>query len=349
MVAATAEPVSDEAHTVEVTASVGIALARGSAVDPGALIRDADVAMYQAKDLGRNRVALFDGEMRRQAVERVDVERELRFGIHAGQLVLHYQPIVDVAARSMVGLEALVRWQHPRRGLLEPNEFIPLAEQCGLILDLGSWVLDEASRQLAQWEQEGVRPAGRVAVNISARQLANVDLPGLVSETLARHGLSGEALSLEVTESAVMTSGVPGVVIDRLKELGAQLSVDDFGTGYSSLSYLHRLPVDTLKIDRSFVESLGRDEAARVITSAILQLSRALGVDVVAEGVEDLAQIHELIALGCHSMQGFYFSVPLTSAEMGVMLREPERLRASIAGIPRQRVANAEEPAVAER
>jgi EAL domain-containing protein (putative c-di-GMP-specific phosphodiesterase class I) len=287
--------------------------------------------------------------MRLRTFERIDIERELRTAIDCGQLVLHYQPIVDVAARSMVGVEALVRWQHPRRGLLEPNEFIPLAEQCGLILDLGSWVLDEACRQLAQWEQEGVRPAGRVAVNISARQLANVDLPGLVSETLARHGLSGEALSLEVTESAVMTSGVPGVVIDRLKELGAQLSVDDFGTGYSSLSYLHRLPVDTLKIDRSFVESLGRDEAARVITSAILQLSRALGVDVVAEGVEDLAQIHELIALGCHSMQGFYFSVPLTSAEMGVMLREPERLRASIAAIPRQRAASAEEPAVAER
>jgi EAL domain-containing protein (putative c-di-GMP-specific phosphodiesterase class I) len=313
------------------------------------LIRDADVAMYQAKELGRNRVALFDGDMRLRAFERVDVERELRTAIDSGELVLHYQPIVDVAAGSLLGLEALVRWQHPRRGLLEPNEFIPLAEQCGLIFDLGAWVLNEACRQLAEWEREGIRPSGRMAINISARQLANAELPGLVADTLARHGLSGEALSLEVTESAVMTSGVPGVVIERLKELGAQLSVDDFGTGYSSLSYLHRLPVDTLKIDRSFVESLGRDEAARVITSAILQLSRALEVDVVAEGVEDLAQIHELIALGCNTMQGFYFSVPLTSTEMGVMLREPERLSASIAAIPRQRAATADEPAAAER
>ena len=337
MVAATAEPVSDESHTVEVTASVGVALARGPAVDPGALIRDADVAMYQAKDLGRNRVALFDGEMRRQAVERVDVERELRFGIDAGQLVLHYQPIVDVAAAALLGVEALVRWQHPERGLLEPCEFIPMAEQSGLIVELGAWVLDEACRQMASWEADGVRPAGRMAVNLSARQLARTDLPDLVAETLRRHGLSGDALSLEVTESTAMASGVTGGVIDQLKALGAQLSVDDFGTGYSSLSYLHRLPVDTLKIDRSFVESLGHDEAARVITSAILQLSRALQLTVVAEGVEELEQMQELIDLGCSGMQGFLFSVPLTPDEMGSMLRDPDSLASALTAIPMQR------------
>ncbi|HTY71370.1 MAG TPA: EAL domain-containing protein [Actinomycetes bacterium] len=340
MVVATAEPITDGEHTVEVTASVGVAVARGPGIDPVALVRDADVAMYQAKELGRNRVAMFDREMRRQAVARVDVERELKTAIETGQLTLHYQPIVDVDAGRMLGLEALVRWQHPYRGLLEPNEFVPLAEQSGLIYELGAWVLDEACRQLAEWQREGIRLGGRLAVNLSARQLTHVDLPSLVARTLDKHGLSGDVLSLEVTESAVMTGAAPGVVIDRLKALGAQLSVDDFGTGYSSLSYLHRLPVDTLKIDRSFVESLGRDDAARVITSAILQLSHALEVSVVAEGVEDAAQIRELMALGCSSMQGFFFSEPLTAEQMGTLLREPDRLSASMAAIPRQRAAS---------
>ena len=220
-----------------------------------------------------------------------------------------------------------------------------MAEQSGLIVELGAWVLDEACRQMASWESDGVRPAGRMAVNLSARQLARVDLPDLVAETLRRHGLSGDALSLEVTESTAMASGVTGDVIDRLKALGAQLSVDDFGTGYSSLSYLHRLPVDTLKIDRSFVESLGHDEAARVITSAILQLSRALELTVVAEGVEELDQMQELIDLGCSGMQGFLFSVPLTPDEMGTMLRDPDSLASALSAIPMQRRDRAEQPA----
>jgi diguanylate cyclase (GGDEF)-like protein len=348
LVSAAAEAVRDGTDTAEVTASVGVAIAREGDADPGILLRDADLAMYQAKDRGRNQVALFDGEMRERTVARVDVERELRAAIAAGQFVLHYQPIVDTAAGTVLGVEALVRWQHPRRGLLEPSEFIPLAEQTGLIVDLGTWVLDEACRQMAEWDRDGVRPAGRMAVNVSARQLAHTDLPELVARTLERHGLSGDALTLEVSESAVMTSGVPGQVIDRLKELGAQLSVDDFGTGYSSLSYLHRLPVDTLKIDRSFVENLGRDESAEVITSAILQLSHALELAVVAEGVETIDQMQELIGLGCHSMQGFFFSAPLPPDEMGAMLRQPEKLAAAIAAIPRQRPAGTQQAATRE-
>jgi diguanylate cyclase (GGDEF)-like protein/PAS domain S-box-containing protein len=346
MVTATVEPLSDGDDTVRITASVGIAMARGADVDPSTLVRDADVAMYQAKELGRNRVALFDREMRRRAVARVDIERELRAAIVAHQLVLHYQPMVDVIAGRILGIEALVRWAHPDRGLLEPGQFIPLAEQTGLIIDLGAWVLDEACRQLAEWQRAGVRPPGRLAVNLSARELAHNDLPELVAETLARYGVSGDALSLEVTETAVMSGGVPSHVIDGLKELGTQLSVDDFGTGYSSLSYLHRLPVDTLKIDRSFVVGLGHDAAARVVSSAILQLSQVLEVVVVAEGVEDIEQMQELITLGCNTMQGFLFSRPLPPGEMTAMLRNPQRvaaqLAADIAAIPRQRPSAAQ-------
>jgi diguanylate cyclase (GGDEF)-like protein len=328
---------------VGVTVSIGIASARGTEQTAEEVLRNADVAMYMAKANGKARFAIFDPGMHAAIRERHELGAQLQHAVELEQLRLVYQPIVALDSGEVRGLEALVRWQHPERGLLEPCEFIPMAEQSGLIVELGAWVLDEACRQMASWERDGVRPAGRMAVNLSARQLARTDLPALVAETLRRHGLSGDALSLEVTESTAMASGVTGDVIDQLKALGAQLSVDDFGTGYSSLSYLHRLPVDTLKIDRSFVESLGHDEAARVITSAILQLSRALELTVVAEGVAELEQMQELIDLGCSGMQGFLFSVPLTPEEMGSMLRDPDSLASALSAIPMQRGAQADQ------
>jgi diguanylate cyclase (GGDEF)-like protein len=309
-VAATvSEPIVLGGRESVITASIGIAHAEaGTRAED--MLRDSDVAMYGAKERGRSRIELFDAEMRRRMMDRLELERSLRSAITAGELRLDYQPIVCFDGWRVVAAEALVRWDHPERGVVHPAEFIPLAEESGLILPLGRWVLDEACRQLAAWRAAG-RAALRVTVNLSVRQFADPDLVAAVAEALARAGLPADALWLEITESILMEEvEATAETLRALKRLGVHLSVDDFGTGYSSLNYLKRLPVDLLKIDRSFVAGLGSDPEDAAIVHAIVSLARALRLSVVAEGVEHPDQLHALQRLGCNAVQGFLLARP---------------------------------------
>jgi diguanylate cyclase (GGDEF)-like protein len=307
-----------------VSASIGIAVARPGdpKVEADSLIRDADAAMYRAKERGRARCELFDAEMRARAVQRLEVERELRHALDEDQLTLHYQPIVSTATGDVTGVEALVRWQHPERGLLPPGEFIPVAEDSGLIGPIGRWVQEAACRQTAAWHEE--RPDARpldISVNLSAREVAHRDLPAAVAEILARTGLDPVHLRLEITESVLVEESSPvSATLEALHELGVTLVLDDFGTGYSSLAYLNRFPLDVLKIDRSFIEALGAEQERTAIVEAIIGMARALSMDVIAEGVENEAQLSELQRLGCDYAQGFLFSRPLPARQIGRML-----------------------------
>jgi diguanylate cyclase (GGDEF)-like protein len=307
--AAVAEPIVLDGRETVITASIGIAHA-----EPGTraedILRDSDVAMYRAKERGRARIELFDAELRRRMLARLEMERSLRSAIADGELRLAYQPIVCFDDWRVVAAEALVRWQHPERGVVQPAEFIPLAEDSGLILPLGRWVLDEACRQLAAWRAAG-RPALRVTVNLSARQFADPDLITVVGDALSRAGLPADALWLEITESVLMEEVDDSAeTLRALKRLGVHLSVDDFGTGYSSLSYLKRFPVDLLKIDRSFVDGLGTDPDDGAIVLAIVSLAKALRLGVVAEGVEHPWQLEALQGLGCNAVQGYLLGRP---------------------------------------
>jgi diguanylate cyclase (GGDEF)-like protein len=309
-VAATvAEPIILGGRETVITASIGIAHAEaGTRAED--MLRDSDVAMYGAKERGRSRIELFDAEMRRRMVDRLEMERSLRTAIANGELRLDYQPIVSFDGWQVTAAEALVRWDHPERGVVHPAEFIPLAEESGLILPLGRWVLTEACRQLALWRAEG-RPELRVTVNLSARQFADPGLIDVVAEALARACLPADALWLEITESVLMEEvEATANTLYALKRLGVHLAVDDFGTGYSSLSYLKRFPVDLLKIDRSFIDGLGTDPEDGAIVLAIVSLAQALRLEVVAEGVEHFHQLEALHRLGCDAVQGYLLARP---------------------------------------
>ena len=305
-----------------VTASVGIALAREAGERPETLIRDADAAMYRAKERGRGRYEVFDQVMRARAVERLQLENELRRAIGRDELRVHYQPIVSLESGNIVALEALVRWQHPRRGLIAPADFILTAEESGAIESLGRWVMEQACRQAAEWHaaRPDAFPVG-MAVNLSARQVSQADLPALVAEMLTSTGLEPASLSLEITESALVEeSGASVDNLNALREMGVRLVIDDFGTGYSSLSYLRRFPLDAIKIDRSFVEGLGAERDSAAIVDALVAMSRALSLGVVAEGVETAIQIEELKRLGCRQAQGFFFATPLPAPQVQQLL-----------------------------
>ena len=310
-----------------VTASVGIAVARPSGTEPidaDLLIRDADAAMYRAKERGRARCELFDAEMRARAVRRVEVERELRHALERDELVLHYQPVVSLVSGEITGLEALVRWQHPERGLLDPGEFISIAEDSGLIEPIGRWVQEAACRQTLAWHEQ--RPDARpfdISVNLSARQVAHRDLPTVVSEILERTGLDPIHLRLEITESVLVEESATAIAtLEALSELGVGLVLDDFGTGYSSLAYLNRFPFDALKIDRSFVEALGVEQERTAIIEAIIGMARALSLDVIAEGVENQVQLSELRRFDCDFGQGHLFSRALPPPKVERLLAE---------------------------
>jgi diguanylate cyclase (GGDEF)-like protein/PAS domain S-box-containing protein len=310
-----------------VTASVGIAIARprgAEPVDAEMLIRDADAAMYRAKDRGRGRCELFDAEMRAHAVRRLETERELRHALDRNELELHYQPVVALGSGEIVGLEALVRWKHPQRGLLDPGEFVSVAEDSGLIESIGRWVQETACRQALGWHE--LRPDHRpldVAVNLSARQVAHRDLAATVREILTRTGLDPVNLRLEVTESVLVEESASATAtLEALSEIGVRLVLDDFGTGYSSLAYLNRFPFDALKIDRFFVEGLGVEQERTAIVEAVIGMARALSLDAIAEGVESEAQLSELRRLGCDYAQGHLFSRPLTAEKVTSLLRE---------------------------
>jgi diguanylate cyclase (GGDEF)-like protein/PAS domain S-box-containing protein len=310
-----------------VTVSIGIALAGGERTVAGALIRDADAALYRAKDRGRGRYEVFDRAMRIRTLERLSLENDLRRALEGEQLRVHYQPLVALRDRTIVGLEALVQWEHPKRGLVGPLEFIPVAEESGLIGPIGEWVLHEACRQACEWHAASPDAAPlAVAVNLSVRQITQRDLSGMVARTLRDTGLGPQSLCLEITESVILDdSDAANQALRALLALGVRMVLDDFGTGYSSLGYLTRLPIDGLKIDRSFVKRLGVSERSTAIVTAIVRMAAALSMEVTAEGVETARQIEELQRLGCHYAQGFHFAHPLPAAEIAEVLRRPGR------------------------
>ena len=303
-------PFTVDGDEVFATASIGIALA-DDASTPDDLLRDADSAMYRAKALGRDRVELFDTRLRDEATARLQLETFLRRALELGELTVHYQPEVDLRTGEVVGAEALVRWHHPHSGLLDAAAFIEAAEETGLILDIGAWVLGEACRQAAAWRTHDATRLSTMRVNLSARQILQPDLLPVVVEALEATGLPSSALCLEITETALMSDAAASLeVLSSLRRLGVQLAIDDFGTGYSSLAHLKRFPVDVLKIDRSFVDGLGTDPDDTSIVTAIVGLGRALGLRIVAEGVETERQLTELRMLGCDAAQGYLFARP---------------------------------------
>jgi diguanylate cyclase (GGDEF)-like protein/PAS domain S-box-containing protein len=297
-------------HTLRPTVSVGIAVSTTPDADPLALLRDADIATYRAKERGRNRWDLVDGALRRSALDRLDLEHALRAGIGAGELQLHFQPIVDVDSLEVVGREALVRWNHPERGLLGPVTFLPVAEESDLIIDIGAWVLAEAART-ASTSMTVQGTGGYVAINVSPNQISRPGLADAVEKALAENGLPAQRLVIELTES-VMLSAAPGArrEIERLDDLGVRIVVDDFGTGFSALSYLRDLPVSGIKVDRSFTAGLGRDAHCERIVEALTGLGRGLGVDVIVEGVETEQQREMLASIGAEHAQGYLFGRP---------------------------------------
>ncbi|TMK88132.1 MAG: EAL domain-containing protein, partial [Actinobacteria bacterium] len=312
---ALADPFLVTGREVFVSMSVGIALARDADQRPQALLRDADAAMYLAKDRGRARFEVFDEAMRDQSTERLLLENALRRAPERGELRALYQPIVRLSDGAMIAAEALVRWVHPERGLLEASQFVPLAEETGIIVRIGGWVLNEACRQAASWAGDGKAPA--VSVNLSARQLSRPDLVDVVDEALTASGLDPDRLWLEITESVLMEDADTAVAaLERLRRLGVHLCVDDFGTGYSSLAYLRRFPVDALKVDRSFVAGLGQDPEDSAIVEAVVSMAHSLRLSVVAEGVETDEQLARLRDLGCELAQGFYFAAPVPSSAL---------------------------------
>lgn len=312
-----------DAAEVFVTASMGVALSAPSHDSPDLLLRDADAAMYRAKELGRSSIEVYDPREDHWAVTRLRTGNDLHRAIQAQELELHYQPVVDLETSTMVGVEALARWQHPTRGLLLPAEFIELAEDTGMIVRLGEWALREACTQIAMWRLLQSRSGGattplHVSVNVSPRQLAEKTFPAQVAEIIHDSGADPDLLWLEITENTLMRDPKRAIAtLGALRDYGVHLSVDDFGTGYSSLSYLKQLPVETLKIDRSFVDGLGRDSGDSAIVRAIIGLADSMGLSCIAEGVETPAQDEHLRRLGCRLAQGYLFGRPLPSHELG--------------------------------
>jgi diguanylate cyclase (GGDEF)-like protein/PAS domain S-box-containing protein len=310
-----------------ITASIGVAVARASerqSVNAELLIRDADAAMYRAKEGGRARCELFDAEMRAGALRRLELERELRHALDREELTLYYQPVVNLKSGEITGLEALVRWRHPERGLLDPSEFVSIAEDSGMIDPIGRWVQESACLQVLKWHQE--RPDARpldLAINLSARQVAHRDLPATVEEIIARTGLDPVNLRLEITESTLVEESAIAVAsLEALSEIGVRLVLDDFGTGYSSLAYLNRFPFHALKIDRSFVDGLGIEQEQTAIVEAVVGMAQALSLEFIAEGVESEVQLAELRRLGCDYVQGHLFYPAMPESEISRLLSE---------------------------
>ena len=320
ILAALREPFQLQGHSVAVGASIGIALGRHSPEGADAILRDADVAMYSAKARGKGRCVMFEPEMHLRIVERTALRADLEQALdEGGQFHLRYHPVVDLSSGAVAGMEALVRWDHPARGLISPADFIPLAEDTGLIVPLGRWVLAEAGRQAGTWR---VLHGDRwfLTVNLSARQLSDPQLLGDVARAVAESGLPPNRLVLEITESVLLQDAEPVLArLDALKALGVRLAVDDFGTGYSSLAYLRRFPVDIIKVDKSFVDQVADREGA-ALTRAIVDLADVLELLTIAEGIELAGQAERLLALGCRLGQGYHYARPMTGPEMDAYL-----------------------------
>ncbi len=318
-----AAPFNLSGHEVFISASIGIALNLTSCEEPDDVLRNADTAMYRAKDGGRGRFELFDKGMHENAVARLQLETDLRRAINRNELRIYYQPIVSLEDWRIAGFEALVRWQHPQHGPVSPTQFIPLAEETGLIIPIGQWVLTESLRQLRVWQQMfPSEPPLTMSVNLSARQLSQSDLIERISKTLEETGVEAHSLKIEITESAIIENiETSAMILKELKALGIKLSLDDFGTGYSSLSYLHRFPIDTLKIDRSFVTRMSMPKNSEIIRT-IISLAVNLGMDVIAEGVETREQVIQLTGLNCEYVQGYLLSKPVDGETMRALIQE---------------------------
>ncbi|HYY43056.1 MAG TPA: bifunctional diguanylate cyclase/phosphodiesterase, partial [Pyrinomonadaceae bacterium] len=298
---------------VYATVSIGIASSWTSYQNPEDIVRDADTAMYRAKTMGKARYEIFDGAMHAHATSVLQLETDMRHALERNEFFVHYQPIVALDDFKLRGFEALVRWQHPERGYISPGEFIPIAEETGLIIPLGEWVLREACAQMERWQK--IFPADPplvISVNLSSKQFIQQDLIKQVAGIIEETNIDPKGLKLEITESMVMDNVEQATeMLRQLRALGLKLSIDDFGTGYSSLSYLHRFPVDTLKIDRSFVTRMTDNNENLEIVRTIVTLAQTLGMDVVAEGVETNEQLSMLHTLGCENGQGYFFSKPV--------------------------------------
>ncbi len=331
--AALATPFTLSGQEVFVTASIGMRLARSDHENPETLLRDADSAMYKAKDRGRARTEWFDEKTHWRSVDRLAIENSLHRALDRDELILHYQPQHDLTTGRMVGVEGLIRWNHPERGLIGPADFIGLAEETGLIVPIGEWVLREACHQGLQWHRQSQSDEPFVvSVNLSSHQIARPDLADVVARALGATGFPAESLCLEITEGALMQDVATTVrMLHSLKELGVRLSIDDFGTGHASLGHLKQFPVDSLKIDRTFVNGLGVDTDDQVIVAAVIGLAHALGITAIAEGVETPAQLAELRALRCDAAQGYLFSRPVEAEALGdvraVNIGRPESRR----------------------
>jgi diguanylate cyclase (GGDEF)-like protein len=304
-------------------ASIGIVLGSSNYDDGLELLRDADIAMYRAKALGKGRYAVFDQEMYDQTIHLSQLETNLRAALEHQDFVLYYQPIVSLETSKLVGFEALVRWQHPQQGLIAPGEFIAIAEDTGLIIPIGEWVLHRACQQLYTWQSElSEAETLHISVNLSSKQIKQLDFVDKLSQILADTGLQGSSLKLELTETMLMDQGEKTIeLLTQIKQQQVQLSIDDFGTGYSSLSYLHRFPVDTLKIDRSFVNQITTEGNNCEIVKTIVTLAHSLGMKAIAEGVETAHQVTHLTNLGCEAAQGYYFAKPLNQMEAQLLIR----------------------------
>ena len=320
VVAAASLPFTLDGREMFVSASVGVALTVDCESTPETLLRDADAAMYRAKERGRGRVEVFDEALRARIMERLDLENGLRRALQRDELRVYYQPEVSLSQGRMVAVEALVRWEHPERGLLRPNEFVPIAEETGLIVEIGEWVLNEACNQIADWRRSGVDID--VAVNVSARQLIQPEIVDVVRGALERSGLPAHALCLEITESAVMRDPEAALAtLTLVKELGVKVALDDFGVGFSSLAQLKEmLPLHALKVDRSFISGIADDERNSAIVAAVVMMATTLGLTAIAEGVETEAQAVQARALGCDVSQGFFFTAPEPAAAIAERL-----------------------------
>jgi diguanylate cyclase (GGDEF)-like protein len=326
---AVAKPMPMDAGNVVVTTSIGIAVAKARTDTAEDLVRNADSALYRAKERGRARYELFDHRLRTRAVKRLTIENELRRAIDLGELRVFYQPLVVVDEPRVVALEALARWAHPGRGLLEPAEFIPVAEETGLIVPLGTWVLEEVCQQWARWREAGGPDTPlTVSVNLSTQQLARPQFEDVVERVLTKTSMAPENLSLEITESVLMeTSPAVHATVRALRDLGVRFAIDDFGTGYSSLAYLKAIEVDTLKVDRSFVDGLGHNHGDTEIVNAVVSLAHALSLSAVAEGVETANQLEYLQLIGCDVAQGYYFAKPAPADALDHLLTSPVATR----------------------
>ncbi|NCB55561.1 MAG: EAL domain-containing protein, partial [Epsilonproteobacteria bacterium] len=313
-------------ESFQITTSIGVSVYPHDGEAASKLLKNADIAMYKAKSKGRNRYVFFDQEMNQETNEHLEIEKNLRKALEREEFVIYYQPQINLQTERIVGLEALIRWNHPTRGLTTPNYFIHVAEESELIVEIGNWVIIEVMKQMKSWYDQGLNP-GKTAINIAGKQLESSELISFLIQSLRQSGCRPEWLEMEIVERFIMKDTIKSIaLLKRFRELGLDISIDDFGTGHSSLAYLKQLPITKLKIDQSFVQSLEESKEDRAIARTIIELGRGLGLKVLAEGVETKEQKEFIYASGCELMQGYLFSRPVCAEEIETMLKNQGRM-----------------------